>query len=119
VQTPSGKKYLSALTCIDPATGWLEMIKGPDKTAESVMEAFNDIWLCRYPRPQMVRFHKGGKFKAEFMQTCRNFGLKGKPTSSWNPQFNGIVEQIDIVIGNMLRTFEDNNNRDLPSIMIF
>jgi hypothetical protein len=50
------------------------------------------------------------------MQACRNFGLKGKPTSSWNPQSNGIIERIHLVIGNMLWTFEDNN-RDLPSIM--
>jgi hypothetical protein len=118
VQTPSGKKYLSVLTCIDPAIGWFKMIEIPDKTAEYVMEAFNDIWLCRYPRPQMVRFDNGGEFKAEFMQTCRNFVLKGKPTSLWNPQSNGIIERIHLVIGNMLRTFEDNNC-DLPPIMPF
>jgi hypothetical protein len=118
VQTPSGKKYLSALTYIDPATGWFEMIEIPDKTAESVMEAFNYIWLCQYPRPQMVRFDNGGEFKAEFKQTCRNFGLKGKPTSSWNPQSNSIIERIHLVIGNMLRTFDDNNC-DLPPIMPF
>jgi hypothetical protein len=52
------------------------------------------------------------------MQTCRNFGLKGKPTSLWNPQSNGIIERTHLVIGNMLRTFEDNN-RDLPPIMPF
>ncbi len=118
VQTPSGTRYLSALTCIDPATGWFEMIEIPDKTAESIMEAFNDIWLCRYPRPQMVRFDNGNEFKAEFMQMCRNYGLKGKPTSTYNPQSNGIIERIHLVIGNMLRTFEDDNS-DLPSIMPF
>jgi hypothetical protein len=66
--------------------------------------------------PQMVQFDNGGEFKAEFMQTCSKFGLKGKPTSLWNPQSNGIIERIHLVIGNMLRTFEDNN-RDLPRIM--
>jgi hypothetical protein len=119
VQTPSGTKYLSALTCIDPATGWFKMIEVPDKTAESIMEAFHDIWLCRYPRPQMVRFDNGNEFKAEFRQTCRNYGLKAKPTSTYNPQSNGgIIERIHLVIGNMLRTFE-NNNRDLQPIMPF
>jgi hypothetical protein len=73
VQTPSGTKYLSALTCIDPATGWFEMIEVPGKTAEFIMEAFHDIWLCRYPRPQMVQSDNGKEFKAEFAQTCRNF----------------------------------------------
>ena len=94
------------------------MIEIPDKTAESIMEAFNNIWLCRYPHPQMVQFDNGNEFKAEFMQMCRNYGLKGKPTSTYNPQSNGIIERIHLVIGNMLRTFEDDNS-DLPSIMPF
>jgi hypothetical protein len=34
----------------------------------------------------------------------------------WNRQSNGIIERIHLVIGSMLRTFEDNN-RDLPSII--
>jgi hypothetical protein len=120
VQTPSGTtRYLSALTCIDAATGWFKMVKIPDKTAESIMEAFNDIWLCQYSRPQMVQFGNGNEFKAECMQMCRNFGLKGKPTSStYNPQSNGIIERIHLVIGKKSRTFE-NDNSDLPSIMPF
>jgi transposase InsO family protein len=85
------------------------MIEVPDKTAESIMEAFNDIWLCRYPRPRMVQFDNGNEFKAEFMQTCMqtcgNYGLKGKPTSKYNPQPNSIIEQIHLVIGTMLRVF--------------
>jgi hypothetical protein len=56
------------------------------------MEAFNDIWLCRYPRPQMVRFDDRNKLKAEFMQMCRNYGLTGKPTSTYKPQSNRIIE---------------------------
>jgi hypothetical protein len=118
VGTPSGTRCLSALTCIDPATGWFEMVEIPDKTAESIMEAFNDIWLCRYPCPQMVRFDKGNEFNAGFIQMCRNHGLKGKPTGTYNPQSNGIIERIHLVIGTMLRTFE-NENRNLPPIMPF
>jgi hypothetical protein len=37
VQTPSETEYLSALTRIDPATGWFKMTEVPDKTAESIM----------------------------------------------------------------------------------
>jgi hypothetical protein len=92
------------------------MIKVPDKTAESIMEAFHDIWLCRYLRRQMVRFNNRNEFKAEFTQTCRNFGLKAKPTSTYNPQSNRIIQRMHLVIGNTLRTLE-NNNRDLPPIM--
>jgi hypothetical protein len=66
----------------------------------------------------MVQSDNGNEFKAEFAQTCRNFALKAKPTSTYNPQSNGIIERIHLVIGNMLRTFEDNN-RNLPPIMPF
>jgi hypothetical protein len=94
------------------------MIKVPDKTGESIMEAFHDIWLCRYPRPQMVRFNNGNEIKAEVMQTCRNYGLKGKPTSTYNPQCNGVIVQIKLEISNMLQTFE-NKNCNLPLMMPF
>jgi hypothetical protein len=39
-------------------------------------------------------------------------------TNQHNPQSNGIIEQLHLVIGNMLRTFE-NNNRNLPPMMLF
>jgi hypothetical protein len=41
VQTASGTRYLSALTCINPATGWFVMVEIPDKTTESIMEVLN------------------------------------------------------------------------------
>jgi hypothetical protein len=40
----------------------------------------------------MIRFDNGNEFKAEFMEMCRNYGLKGKPISTYNPQSNGIFE---------------------------
>jgi hypothetical protein len=49
---------------------------------------------------------------------CWNFGLKGKPTGTYNPQSKGIIERMHLVIGNMLWTFE-NEHRNLPPIMPF
>jgi hypothetical protein len=37
---------------------------------------------------------------------CDNYGMKEKPSSSYNPQSNGIVERVHQVLGNALRTFE-------------
>jgi hypothetical protein len=50
------------------------------------------------------------------MQTCRNYGVKAKPASTYNPQSNRIIQQIHLVIGNTLRTFE-NDNSDLSPMM--
>jgi hypothetical protein len=53
VTTPKGKKYLRALTMIDPAMGWFEvkaLAEAPN--AEIVSAAMDDTWLSRCPQPQ-------------------------------------------------------------------
>ena len=77
------------------------------------MEAFNNTWLCCYPQPQMVRFDNGSEFKSVFKQMCNNYGLMSKPTTTYNPRSNGIIERVHLVLGDALRTFE-LERKDLP-----
>jgi hypothetical protein len=100
---------------IDPVTGWFEVTDIADKNASTVMEAFNNTWLTRYPRPQYIGYDNGSKFKAQFKQMCDNYGIKEKPPASYNPQSNGIVEQVHQVLGNALRTFELENKELDPN----
>jgi hypothetical protein len=90
---PDGKILeLRALTMIDPATGWFEVVDVSKINAENCMDAFDDTWLTRYPRPQFVGFDGGSEFKNVFEEMCDNYGLKKKPNTTYNPQANGIVE---------------------------
>jgi hypothetical protein len=88
IRTPSKSHPLFALTMIDPATGWFEIVEAKNNLTKSIQELFHDIWLARYPRPQFIVFDNGGKFKLEFKQMCvqDNYGIKAKPTTSHNPQ---------------------------------
>ena len=43
---------LRVLTMINPVTNGFEVTAILDKSAYTVMEAFNNTWLTRYPRPQ-------------------------------------------------------------------
>jgi hypothetical protein len=99
-------RELRALTMIDPVTGWFEIkaILKPD--AATVMDAFHEAWLCRYPRPEQIGFDNGSEFKDVFSATCKNYGVKEKHSTSHNPQSNGIIERIHQVVGNSLRTFQ-------------
>ena len=110
------RHVLSALTMIDPATGWFEVKAITDKTAATIMDHFNNEWLCRYPRPQKIIFDNGGEFKQMFKAMCENFGIKTHPTTSYNPQANSVLERIHQVLGNMLRTqqIEDNITSQQP-----
>jgi transposase InsO family protein len=70
------------------------------------MDAFHNNWLCRYPRPIQVTFDNGSEFKSVFKEMCDNLGITCRPTTSYNPQGNSIIERIYQVMGNMLRAFE-------------
>ena len=106
VKTPKGKFYLRALTMIDPATSWFEIKDVDVINSELCMEAFDDVWLSRYPRPEYIGYDNGSEFKKMFAQLVTNYGLKPKPSTSYNPQSNGIIERIHQVLNDALRTFE-------------
>jgi hypothetical protein len=59
---------LLALTMIDQATGWFEIVKATNKSATSIQDLFHFTLLARYTQPQFIVFDNGniGKFKREF-----------------------------------------------------
>jgi hypothetical protein len=50
---------LFALTMIDPATGWFEIVESTNKSATSIHDLFHYIWLARYLQPQFIVFDTG------------------------------------------------------------
>jgi hypothetical protein len=106
VQATNGKFTLRALTMIDPATGWFEVKDVPDYTANSTQAAFDEVWLSRYPRPEIVGFNGGSEFKNVFDEMRKNYGMKKRVTTAYNPQANGIIERVHLVLADALRTFE-------------
>jgi transposase InsO family protein len=117
IKTPYKTHSLLALTMIDPATGWFEIVEATNKSATSIQDLFHNTWLAHYPCPQCIVFDNRGEFKREFKQMCDNYGIKAKPTTSHNPQANAIIEQVHKVVNNMLRSFDlekENLEEDNP-----
>jgi transposase InsO family protein len=106
IKIPLKTQSLLALTMIDPATGWFEIVQANSKTATSIQDLFHNTWLARYPHPQFIVFDNGGKFKREFKKMCENYGIKAKPTTIHSPQANAIIERVHKVVNNMLRSFD-------------
>jgi hypothetical protein len=88
IRTPVKTNSLFALTVIDPATGWFEIVKATNKSATSIQDLFHNAWLARNPQPQFIVFDNGRRveFKSECKQMCNkdNYGIKAKPTISHN-----------------------------------
>ena len=45
---------LTAMTCVDPSTGWFKIVEVPsvDTTSARISRLFNQAWLNRYPMPK-------------------------------------------------------------------
>jgi len=107
VHTPDGKTHqLLALTMIDPATGWFEIVEVPAPTAKNCIDAFDDVWLSRYPRPQHIGYDEGGEFKECFDAVRKMYGLQKHVSTTANPQSNSIVERVHQTLEEILRVFE-------------
>ena len=91
---------------IDPVIGLFEMAQMPNKTAADIADITKKTWFTRYPLPQQIVFDCGTEFMAEFSKMCQNgYGLKRKPITTTNPQYNAIIKITRKTIGNIICTF--------------
>ena len=97
---------------IDPATGWFEIHQYDDKRSITVANIAEQEWFSRYPWPTQITFDRGSEFIGKDFQhmIINDYGIKGKPITMRNPQANAIVERVNQVIGNIMRTFELEDN---------
>ena len=102
----NNQKYeFNALTCIDPVSNLVELIRIDNKTAKHVRRKFEQAWLARYPLPKRCIHDNGGEFTGyEFQRILARLNIKDVPTTSRNPQSNAICERMHQTVGNILRT---------------
>jgi hypothetical protein len=107
---------LHCLTMIDPATGWFEITEIPAKTADVVMNIFEQEWLTRYPYPVEVVMDRGTEFMAEVKKTLRqDYGARIKLITTRNPQANSMVERSHQTIKNMIKSQTITSRDDLEN----
>jgi transposase InsO family protein len=97
---------------INPATGWFKIHQYDDKRSITMANIAEQEWFSRYPWPAQITYDRGSDFiGADFQKMIKNdYGIKGKPITVRNPQANAIVERVHQTIGNIVRTFELENN---------
>jgi hypothetical protein len=124
------------LTMINPATSWFEIVEIPtvdlvttvlpagkgkkvtsskntmvaettfDMSSAQISNLVHKTWTSRFPHCRYMINKNRSKFKLHFQSLCNSYGIKCKATSVRNPQANAILEHINAVLGNMLRTSE-------------
>lgn len=92
------------LTIIDHSTRWCELIGITALSAEATVDAFEQNWLCRYPRPSIVITDNGTNFISDdFRILLKGYGIVHAPIPAYHPQANGITERIHQLVGDGLR----------------
>lgn len=99
-----------ALTCIDPVTCLVELVRVDNKTAAHVGMKFENTWLARYPHPLRCVHDNGSEFIGfDFQIILETNGIQDVPTTARNPQSNAICERMHQTVGNLLRALCHTN----------
>ena len=94
---------------INPKQGWFEMVQYEDKRAAiSIANLVENNWLSRYPRLIEIMYDQGKKyidheFRISLIKT--EYGITVKPSTLIIPISNAVLERIQQVPENLLRTF--------------
>ena len=85
---------LWALTMIDPATGWFDMVPIETKRADIIANKLEQAWLTKYPWRTKVVLDRGTEFMAEVKKRCYvrtttshvspSLRVTRKPMQYWN-----------------------------------
>ena len=95
---------LHAMTMIDPATGWFEIVEIPNKQADYISNLLEMTWLSRYPWPTEIVMDRGSEFAGEVEEMIsEDYGIQKKLITTRNPQANAMVERVHQTVHNLIR----------------
>ena len=93
----------NALTCVDPVTNLVKIIRIQNKTSNYAAQQFENCWLSQYPSPNRCVYDNGGKFCGnEFQQMLVKHLVEPSDTTVKNPQANGICERMHWSVADIL-----------------
>ena len=121
VTTSRGNRYV--LVMVDCFTRWTEAFPLPDKTAQSVVDAFFNQVVCRFGMPSVIHSDQGREFENKIMQElCLLGGAHKTRTTPYHPESDGMVERFVRTLPMMLAMFAGKNRDDwddlLPAVMM-
>ncbi len=113
-KTKQHKTELWALTMIDPATGWFDIVQIKEKRPDYIANHLEIAWLSRYPWPTEIVMDRGSEFAREVEEMIlRDYGITKKLITTRNPQANAILERVHQTVHNLIRSQGIKDKRDL------
>ena len=116
VTTSRGNRYV--LVIVDCFTRWTEAFPLPDKTAQSVADAFFNQVVCRFGMPAVIHSDQGREFENKILQElCLMGGSHKTRTAPYHPESDGMVERFNRTLLMMLAMFAGKNRDDWDDLL--
>ena len=83
----------------------MEAIRILNKTSKHVSDQFDNCWLAKYPNTVNGIYDNGGEFIGKsFRNLLDQVGIKKKPCTVKNPQYNVACERMHYTMGSILQS---------------
>ena len=108
---------------VDCLSRWTEACPLPDKTANSVADAFFSNIVCRFGMPRVIYSDQGRELENKVMhELCLLGGSHKTKTTPYHPESDGLVERFNRTLLMMLAMFAGEHKDDcddlLPPVMM-
>ena len=99
------------LTCIDPFTNLVKLIRINNKISRHVSEQFGNCWLSQYPSPNRCVHNGGGEFIGhDSQQMLIKHTITNGQSTTRNPQSNLIYERMHQTVANVTQIIMRTSN---------
>ena len=115
-----GNQY--TIVFVDYLTKWPEVYPASDQSALTIGNLFVREVVCRHGVPAQLLSVRGKAFLSLLLrEVCEVLGVKKLNTTAYHPQTDGLVEQFNCTLTNMLAKRVERNGSDwdiqLPYVM--
>ena len=113
----NGNKYIMVMT--DYFSKWVEAAALPNQKAETTAECLHKHIIQRHGPPKAIVTDRGSNFTSKlFRALCKNFNVKQKLTTAYNPASNGETERYNRTLTTMLRKeLADGNHHNWENLL--
>ena len=110
---PTSERNNYIFVIVDAFSHYVNIMCAPKNNAHYAFTALIEHWFMKFGLPEEIRSDNGSEYiNTELTHLCNYFEIKFKPSTTYAPWTNGLVEGTNRIIGQFIRTLlnEKYNN---------
>ena len=105
---PPSDGHQHIFVIVDAFSHFVTIMCAPKNNAYYAYTALFEHWFMKFGLPEELRSDNGSEyFNTELTHLCKYFEIKFKPSTTYAPWTNGLVEGTNRIIGQFIRTLVD------------